>query len=93
MFRGNYQKIGTNGVANQYLVGDTVIYEGNLYETINSTYGSPFTDPSSWKYMGVYNLFSRSNPPISPKIGQLWEYNGKIYTYYYDGNNYSWIQF
>jgi hypothetical protein len=93
MFRGTYQKIGTNGVAVYYGSGDTIIFEGNLYKNIAPTTNSPFTEPTSWEYLGVYNLYSRSTPPINPKVGQLWENNGVVYTYYYDGNNFSWVQF
>lgn len=93
MFRGNYQKIGTNGIAVYYATGDTIVFEGNLYESINPTTFSPIAEPSSWRYIGLYNLFSRNVPPIKPKLGQVWENNGKLYTYFYDGNNKNWVQF
>ena len=70
MFRGKYQKIGTNGVAVYYGNGDTIIFEGNLYKNVTPTINSPFAEPSSWEYLGVYNLYSREEPPINPKIGR-----------------------
>jgi hypothetical protein len=93
MFRGKYQKLTSSGVAEYYSTGDTVLFEGNLYENLIPTSLSPFAEPNSWKYKGLYNLYSGSNPPIKPKLGQLWQKDGKIYTYFFDGSNNDWVQF
>lgn len=93
MFRGEYKKLNSNGVRVKYITKDTVIYQGNIYECTSPTSDSPIQKKNKWNYTGSYVLFSSDSPPINPKIGQQWEKNGIIYTYYYDGNNYSWIQF
>lgn len=93
MFRGTYKKINNNGVAVYYASGDTIIFEGNLYKSINPTSLSPVADPNNWEYLGIYNFFTRDTPPIKPQVGQIWENNGKLYRYFYDGNNRSWVQF
>jgi hypothetical protein len=93
MFRGNYKKTNIDGTPVGYIYGDVVLYEGKLYKAIFSTYESPFQNSETWEYIGNGSLFSSQTPPINPAVGQQWEKNGIVYTYYYDGNNYSWVQF
>lgn len=93
MFRGNYKTYDYNGVVAKYFVNDTVVFQGRIYKCSAPTSNSPIQSPIKWEYIGNHVLYSGANPPISPKIGQSWETNGKIYTYYYDGTNYSWVQF
>ena len=93
MFRGEFKKLNYKGIPNEYTVGDTVLFEGNIYQNVIPTKKSPYESSNSWKYFGSGNLYSSENPPINPKIGQIWEKNGVLYTYYYDGNNFSWVNF
>jgi hypothetical protein len=93
MFRGNYQKTNNNGNKFYYKFGDVVNYQGSLYKATKPTMSSPFQDGSSWEYLGLSELFSSPTPPINPKEGQYWERDGVVYYYFYDGNNYSWVQF
>ena len=92
MFRGNYQKINSIGEKIYYKAGDTVLYEGNLYSALKPTTNSPFQDKKSWKFFGLSNVYVSETPPIEPSVGQHWEKNGKLYYYYYDGNNFSWVE-
>jgi hypothetical protein len=92
MFRGVYKKNSVNGNPMNYIHGDIVVYQGNLYKNIRQTSLSPQYDANSWSFIGTNVLYVSDIPPIDPKIGQQWSKNGKIYTYYYDGNNYSWVE-
>lgn len=93
MFRGEYKKNNYNGVPINYVYGDTVLFEGNIYEVILPTSKSPFESPNNWSFIGSSTLYPSDTPPINPQLGQQWEKNGFVYTYFFDGNNYSWVQF
>jgi hypothetical protein len=93
MFRGKYKKLDASGLKKQYLAGDTVLFEGNIYKAIKQTELSPFRDKQSWQLTGSNVIYSSNTPPISPTTGQYWEKDGKVYVYHYDGNNYSWAEF
>lgn len=93
MFRGEYLKTLPSGLSNTYQFGDTILFEGNVYKALKQTNMSPYQDPLAWKYTGNNNIFFGSQPPINPKEGQQWENNGILYTYYYDGDKFSWIEF
>ena len=54
---------------------------------------SPFQEAIAWEFIGTSRVFSGSEPPINPVEGQQWERNGTIYTYYFDGDNYAWVEF
>lgn len=92
MFRGNYKKLSFNGVVNGYAANDTVVFQGNVYKCLIPTSNSPIQESKKWEYIGNSIIYSSEYPPIKPEIGQLWEKNGIVYTYFYDGNNYSWVQ-
>ncbi len=92
MFRGEYKKNNFNGIRAKYFAKDTVIFQGNIYECLSPTSDSPIQNPQKWEYNGNYILYVGETPPISPQVGQQWEKNGAVYTYFYDGNNYSWVQ-
>lgn len=93
MFRGKYKKLAANGVPQLYISGDAVLFEGNIYKAVKPTTKSPFTEPQNWKYEGVGTIYTSDTPPVEPKLGQLWENNGIVYTYYYDSNGFAWVQF
>jgi len=93
MFRGTYQQISSDGLPVGYIFGDVVSYEGNLYKAISETCLSPQQDPTSWSYFGTSNIYFSSTPPLNPQIGQQWSNGARVYTYYYDGNNYSWVEY
>ncbi len=93
MYKGNYKSIGPDGHYIEYSPGQIVSFEGNLYKCIRTSTKSPFRDKNGWSFIGDSVIYTSSNPPIEPKIGQLWEKNGVVFTYYYDGNNFAWVQF
>lgn len=93
MFRGEYLQINPSGLNNRYQFGDTVLFEGNIYIALKETEFSPYQDPIAWKYTGKNSIFFSDQPPINPQEGQQWENNGVIYTYYYDGDKFTWVQF
>lgn len=93
MFRGEYLKTLPSGLFNRYQSGDTILFEGNIYQAVKNTYLSPFQEPNSWKYTGNHIIYFSNTPPINPKEGQQWEKDGIVYTYIYDGDNFSWVEF
>jgi hypothetical protein len=92
MFKGKYKEKNSDGTSVGYIGGDTIVYEGVIYKALFSTSVSPFQNAKDWQYIGVSSIFSSSFAPINPQIGQQWENGGKLYTYYYDGNSYAWIE-
>jgi hypothetical protein len=93
MYKGEYNKTKVTGLNNRYQSGDVVLFEGNLYKAEKTTELSPFQDPIAWTFTGKSRLFSGIEPPIDPIEGQQWERDGVVYTYYFDGDNYSWVEF
>jgi hypothetical protein len=93
MFKGSYKQKSMDGTVITYKKGDTVLFHGKLYEAVNNTSYSPIQQKSDWFYKGITEIYSNDNPPLNPKEGQIWIQNEKEYTYYYDGSNYSWVQF
>ena len=93
MYRGEYTKNNFNGLKTRYQFGDITSFEGKLYKCEKSTEFSPFQDSKSWSFTGTFILFSSDTAPLNASEGQLWERNGVIYTYYFDGDNYSWVEF
>lgn len=92
MFRGTYRKKLGDGTYNTYSPLDTILFHGKLYEAKTSTYHSPVEKPSYWEYKGLSEIYTSDNPPLEPKVGQIWATNGRFYNYYYDGNNYAWVE-
>lgn len=93
MYKGDYRKTDVNGSPVFYSTGDSINFHGKIYEAINYTSLSPIENADFWKYKGLTEIYNSTNPPLNPKIGQVWQTNGKHYVYYYDGNNYSWVEF
>lgn len=93
MFRGTYKTINQDGLPVGYVYGDIVSYEGNLYKAILETCLSPQQDPVSWSFVGNNNIYFSQTPPLNPQVGQQWSNGSRVYTYFYDGNNYSWVDY
>jgi hypothetical protein len=93
MYKGEYSKLNPTGLKVLYQSGDVVLFEGNLYKAQKITQLSPFQDSLAWSFIGKSRLFSGIEPPIDPIEGQQWERDGVVYTYYFDGDNYSWVEF
>jgi hypothetical protein len=93
MYKGLYSKTNFTGLQNKYQFGDVVLFEGKLYKAQKFTSLSPYEDSLAWSFTGNSVLYSSDNPPIDPVEGQQWETNGSIYTYFFDGDNYSWVEF
>lgn len=71
---------------------DSVLFHGKIYEAKMSTYLSPIEKPLAWEFKGTSEIYTSPNAPLNPVVGQIWSTNGRFYTYYYDGNNYSWVE-
>lgn len=93
MYRGEYTKTTSIGLTKKYQSNDVVLFEGNLYKAKRNVELSPFQEAIAWEFIGTSRVFSGSEPPINPVEGQQWERNGTIYTYYFDGDNYAWVEF
>lgn len=92
MFKGSYKTTDSLGSPLKYFKGDSVLFHGKIFEAIKPTLYSPVEDKDSWEFKGMTEMYESENPPLDPVVGQLWSSNGRYYSYYYDGNNYSWIQ-
>lgn len=93
MFKGQYKRKLSDGLLHTYTPGDTILFQGKLYKSRGPTFLSPVEAPLKWEFQGVeQDVYISSNPPIDPSIGQIWSTNGRFYSYYYDGNNYAWVE-
>jgi len=92
MFKGEYKKISFDGTPFTYQKGDSILFQGKIYKALNYTNLSPIEQNDNWQFQGISEIYASDNPPLEPKVGQIWSTNGKYYSYYYDGNNYSWVQ-
>ena len=92
MFKGQFKSINATGFPVTYGKNDKVLYQGKLYQAIESTQSSPLSAPQSWSYVSLSNPYHGSVPPIDPKENQIWiSDSGISYIYYFDGNTYQWI--
>ena len=92
MYKGNYKSTDTKGNRSIYLIGDTVFFQGQIYEAVANTSLSPLQARNVWKSTGSYRPFVSDNPPINPIVGQQWIKDGILYTYYLDEDGYSWVE-
>jgi predicted homoserine dehydrogenase-like protein len=92
MFKGNYKSKNSNGTVYVYSKGDSMLFQGKLYEAARSTYLSPIQQSEAWNYKGVTEIYTSDNPPLNPVVGQIWNTNGRYYSYFYDGNSYTWVE-
>lgn len=92
MFRGEYQKSSYDGTLNLYSVGDYVLYQGKIFKTTAATSSAPWENDNKWEFTGSTETSISDIKPINPSVGQFWITSGKIYTYYYDGNNFAWVE-
>lgn len=93
MYRGQYKSTAPNGLPYYYVAGDTVLYQGRLYEAINPTQMSPIQSPLSWKFIGATENFIAENPPLFPVNGQVWiSTAGRSYVWFNDPNGSQWIE-
>jgi|688.fasta_scaffold660845_2 hypothetical protein len=92
MFKGQFKFKTASGIPYTYVNGDKVVYEGKIYEALNTTQFSPIQSSKDWKYLSVSQPYRGTYPPVSPKENQLWiSDDGIMYVYFYDGNSYQWI--
>jgi hypothetical protein len=92
MFRGNYKLKNSNGTNINYSNGDVILYQGKVYQCLNSTAKSPLQQPKNWKYTGNTEQFISENPPLNPKLGQIWIKDGTSYVWYEDKNSSQWVE-
>lgn len=93
MFRGEYKNKNFDGSPLFYKRGDSILFHGKIYEAKDLTVSSPIENSDIWLYKGLSEIYYSDNPPLNPKVGQVWLKEGKYYSYFYDGNNYSWVEF
>lgn len=63
MFRGPFKFHSATGKAYQYAEGDTVTYEGKVYECSRATEQSPLQAPNSWGFIGLTEAVVSVNAP------------------------------
>lgn len=93
MYKGEYVTTTSIGLNKKYQANDVVLFEGNLYKARKNVILSPFQEKDAWEFIGTSRVFVGTSPPIDPVEGQQWEREGVVYTYYFDGDNYSWVEF
>ena len=93
MFKGLFKLKDVNGQSLQYMKGDSVIYQGRIYQCSLQTKKSPLQAPDNWKYTGSTETFLSENPPLNPQKGQIWiSSSAKEYIWYEDQNGFQWIE-
>lgn len=93
MFKGQYKFATSTGFPVTYAKSDVVVYQGKVYQALNSTQKNPLQSPESWNFIRVTEPVMGSQPPILPKENQIWVSDaGNQYIYYFDGNSYQWIE-
>lgn len=92
MFKGQFKFKSATGVPFTYVNGDMVVYEGKIYQALNTTQFSPIQSSKDWKYVNLSEPYRGTNAPVNPKENQIWiSDDGIMYVYFYDGNSYQWI--
>jgi hypothetical protein len=92
MFKGTFKLKNTNGTPNTYSKGDVVLYQGKMYECLNTTQKTPIQNEKYWKFTGVTQVIESESPPVKPQKGQIWvSSNGISYVWYDDGTSFQWI--
>jgi hypothetical protein len=92
VFKGNYKRLLADGSLAVYVAGDSILFQGKLYTAKEPVSLSPTEQSESWSFSGSTEIYNSSNPPLSPEVGQIWSKDGRFYSYYYDGNSFSWIE-
>jgi hypothetical protein len=93
MFNKNFKLRTTQGTPVLYQSGIQVIFEGKVYNCLNSTSKTPFQEPASWSFNGLTEAYYSDSPPLKPVANQVWiNSTGVMYTYIDDGNSNQWVQ-
>jgi hypothetical protein len=93
MFRGNYKPKNDVGQPILYSRNDVVVYQGKVYECVDTTIDSPLQNLSKWKITATSQPVISDNPPLKPIENQIWiSTSGRQYVYYKDVNGYQWIE-
>lgn len=91
MYRGEYKTVAPNGLPYYYAVGDTILYQGRIYEVINPTPKSPFQSPKDWKFVGISEPYQDASSPFEPLENQFWvDANKTLFIRSYTGTGYVW---
>lgn len=91
MYRGEYKSVAPNGLPYYYAAGDTVLYQGRIYEVVNPTPKSPFQSPKDWKFVGVSEPYQDALSPFEPVENQFWvDANKTLFIRAYTGTGYIW---
>jgi hypothetical protein len=91
MYRGEYKSVAPNGLPYYYAAGDTVLYQGRIYEVVNPTPKSPFQSPKDWKFVGVSEPYQNALSPFEPVENQFWvDANKTLFIRAYTGTGYTW---
>jgi hypothetical protein len=94
MFRGKYKSVDSLGSPILYSKGDGILYQGKIYNCLNTTTSSPTQSPENWNVTGISNLYASEEAPIKPIENQMWvSPAGRQYVYYKDADGYQWIEF
>jgi hypothetical protein len=64
-----------------------------MYQCTTETQKTPFQAPLSWKFTGVTEMVQSNDPPLNPKVGQMWgSSDGKFYVWFEDPDGSQWIE-
>lgn len=93
MFKGNFKLKNSAGKPVTYSNGDVVIYQGKMYQCRGETQKTPFQQPTNWQYTGSTEIVISIDPPLNPKIGQVWVADtGRSYVWFTDQDGSQWIE-
>lgn len=93
MFKGKFRFKNASGTPYTYTIGDSVIFQGKIYECKKVTQSSPFQSPDSWYLTSETETYQGPTPPLQPIETQSWLSDDVVeYVYFQDENGGQWVQ-
>lgn len=97
-YKGYFREYDTRGYANNYGIGDVVIFEGQQYVcTANNKATLPTKRNAPWKVLTAdyENIYLSEDQPLDADVGDRWldKNTGRMYTYIEDINGFHWVEF
>ena len=93
MFKGKFKFRNASGTPYTYTIGDVVIFQGKIYECVQTTQQSPFQSSDNWKLTDLTENYQGVSPPLKAIETQMWLSDDAVqYLYLQDENSGQWVQ-
>jgi len=93
MFKGKFKFRNASGTPYTYTIGDVVIFQGKIYECVQTTQQSPFQSSDNWKLTDLTENYQAGSPPLKAIETQMWLSDDAVqYLYLQDENSGQWVQ-